>query len=187
MGRVFLADHLPGPDGPDVDSALHDPDVHPLATRAIHSAPRTLRVVSARIGIESRAPDPESPAVSSPSRKRTHSPGAGWYWSTIATVAVASIWLLKMALSVTLRNRSASAPAGVAVSASAGVPGMIGYGLGSAGHWILAESQTADSATNWWRFIALAAITATTVAILALLFRPGVLGHRESPAPAESR
>ena len=62
---------------------------------------------------------------------------------------------------------------------------MTAHGMWSAGHWILAETQTADSATDWWRIIALTAVTAATVAILALLFRPGVLSHRSPPEPVE--
>ena len=109
MGRVFLAITCPDLIALMVDSALHDPDVHPVVVRAVHSVPHTVNAIFARFGIEARASDGDTQSRSAPLPKRTHSPMPGWYWSTIATVAVASIWLIKMALSVTFRNRSARA------------------------------------------------------------------------------
>src|SRR5215218_7731281 len=47
---------------------------------------------------------------------------------------------------------------------------------------VLAQAATTET-TEWWRIIALVAVTLATVAVLALIFRPSVRGIAEPNGP----
>src|SRR5918994_3992066 len=69
---------------------------------------------------------------------------------------------------------------------------MIGSASRSELHLVLAQGTTTET-TEWWRIIALVAVTLATVAILALIFRPSMRtnypavepngSHPEAPKP----
>jgi hypothetical protein len=95
------------------DSVMHDPDVHPATVRGYERLRSTANSALDRLlGRGAAAPDPSSDAeVMAPAADsgRTHSPVGYWYWSTIAVVVGAGIWLLTLAVTVTFRNRSGPA------------------------------------------------------------------------------
>ena len=94
-----------------IDSAMHDPDVHPIVSGGIDRAARFIDDFPAWSGEDNgnleQSRQSGSALASAESTGRTHSPMRLWYWSTILAVAVACLGLLKMMRAVTFRNRSA--------------------------------------------------------------------------------
>jgi hypothetical protein len=92
------------------DSVMHDPDVHPAASssylRVRSAVGATVDRVVARVSASPNHSGNEPIGSSETEAERTHSPDSHWYWSTIAVMAVAGIWLLRLAVTVTFRNRS---------------------------------------------------------------------------------
>jgi hypothetical protein len=62
---------------------------------------------------------------------------------------------------------------------------MSGSALLAVSYRLMADAASSAEPTDWWRIIGLAAVTIATVAILAILFRPGALGRPEAPEPGE--
>jgi hypothetical protein len=111
VGRLFLAITGPVLIILLVDSALHDPDVHPFVVGGMDRAARLVEAAPGWPG--GRADGGEAATQSGAVRaasaddERTHSPIRAWYWSTILGMAVICLGLLKMARAVTFRNRLA--------------------------------------------------------------------------------
>ena len=111
MGRLFLVITGPILIILLIDSALHDPDVHPVVSAGVTRAANLIDGIPGWHGGDAgdiqATTQSGSARAASGATERTHSALPGWYWSTILAVAATCLGLIKIALTVTFRNRSA--------------------------------------------------------------------------------